>query len=137
MISRLLHLILVSVTLLLAPSCSEQSIQEAKLRRELHIPADMPIRDLGTVELLVNSPRVIDLGDGKVVTVTTYGITNDLLQISVAYTYKHQPLAGRKAQPYAHPRTNKITPDKQMVVEFCCDPAGQLALVMKPKLISR
>jgi len=85
MISRLLHLILVSVTLLLAPSCSEQSIQEAKLRRELHIPADMPIRDLGTVELLVNSPRVIDLGDGKVVTVTTYGITNDLLQISVVH----------------------------------------------------
>lgn len=97
----------------------------------------MPIRDLDTVELSVNAPRVINLGDGKEVTVTTYGMTNNFLQISVAYTYKHQPLEGQEAQPYAHPRINKVKPDEQMVILFQCDPAGTLALVMKPKLISR
>ena len=112
-------------------------MRDAKLRRELSIPAGMPIEDLGTVELLANTQKVIRCGVGKEVTVTAYGMTNDMLQISVGYTYEHQPLAGETAQPFARPATNMCKPDKECARLYYTDSAGQCAIVMKPKLIKR
>ena len=97
----------------------------------------MPIRDLGTVELSANTPRILNLGVGRELRVTAYGMTNNMIQMSVAYTYEHQPHAGEVAQPYAHPKTNLFKPDEEMVHLYYTDPAGRLAVVMKPKLISR
>jgi hypothetical protein len=112
-------------------------MHDAKLRRDIHIPADMPIRDLGAIELSANTPRIINLGVGKDLTVTAYSMTNNMLQMSVAYTYEHQPLVGRETQPYAKPKTNICKPDEEMVILYYTEPAGRLAVVMKPKLISR
>jgi hypothetical protein len=78
-----------AVALALVPlACSRMTAGEAKLRQEFSIPPDMPMRDLGVVELKPDTPKHVSLGKGKECTITATVLTNGLLQIKLAYESK-------------------------------------------------
>ena len=62
---------------LTASGCSktpgQPTAQAVKLRQELSIPADTPLKDFGVVELIERTPKQLSLPEGKdcVLTVTT------------------------------------------------------------------
>src|SRR5881394_3652270 len=80
---------LCAVALAVVPlACSRMTGEEAKLRQEFSIPPDMPMRDLGVVELKPDAPKHVSLGKGKDCTITATVLTNGLLQIKLAYESK-------------------------------------------------
>jgi hypothetical protein len=81
--------------------CSKISAKEAKLRQEFSIPADMPLRDLGVVELYPDIPKRIVLDDGRDCTITAPPLTNALLQMNVAYTAKDEVVKGRTTHNFS------------------------------------
>src|SRR6185295_15034033 len=82
---------LAAVTLV---NCSKMNARDGKLRQEFSIPADMPVRDLGVLELRPDTPKRIVLSDGKDCTITATPLTNGLLQMNVAYSAKEEVVKG-------------------------------------------
>ncbi|MDB6056939.1 MAG: hypothetical protein JWO95_783 [Verrucomicrobiales bacterium] len=72
---------LVVVTAACSKNTGKQTPEETKMRRELSIPAEMPLKKLGLVELLENTPKSLDLGVGKICTVTATQLPNGRLQL--------------------------------------------------------
>ena len=58
-----------ALVVMLAVSCSKSpagpTAQETRLRQQLSIPANVPVKDLGVVELSAQVPRQVSLGAGS------------------------------------------------------------------------
>ena len=111
--------------------CSKTNARDAKLRQEFSIPADMPVRDLGVVELRSDTPKHIVLGDGKDCTVTGTPLTNGLLQMNVAYTAKEEVVKGQPTHNFSQ-RSQFLLP----IGRGCAPKLGEhLTVVMRPAMI--
>jgi hypothetical protein len=130
------HFILIGATALFAVGCSKPSAHEAKLRQELSIPADMPMRDLGVVELSADTPKLVSLGVGRDLTVTASVITNGMLQMSLAYASKSETIDGRPAQAYSEHQSFMLPLGKQCAATFARTALGHLAVIIRPKLLT-
>jgi hypothetical protein len=111
--------------------CSKTNARDARLRQEFSIPADMPVRDLGVVELRSDTPKRILLGDGKDCTITATPVTNGLLQMNVAYTAKEEVVKGQTIHNFSH-RSRFLLP----VGRGCAPKLGEhLTVVLRPVMI--
>ena len=115
-----------------AAGCSRTSAEEAKLRRELSIPARMAMKNLGVVELRADSPKRVSLGPGKDCIVTATMLTNGLLQMNLAYEAKDAKADGSRTNNYSQHSRFLLPAGKQCAVKFGPD----LMVVMRPTLIT-
>jgi hypothetical protein len=122
---------LTSLTAVFAISCSSTTATEAKLRQDFSIAADMPIQDLGVVELSAGTPKRVSLGKDKDLTITATVLTNDLLQMNLVYEAKDELIDGKPVQMRSERSQFLLRPGMR-----CAPKVGQhLVVVMKPTVI--
>jgi len=86
----------------LAAGCSTMTANEAAdVRKSFGLPADMPLKDLGVVELHAGIPKRVSAGWGKDCTLTAIMLTNGLVQLNLLYESKGEVIDGVKTQPYS------------------------------------
>src|SRR5436305_13821667 len=86
----------------LATGCSKMTTHEAAdLRKSFGFPADMPLKDLGAVELRIGIPKRVNVGWGKDCTVTALNLTNGSVEFNLLYKSKSEVIDGVKIQPYS------------------------------------
>lgn len=130
-----LVMILLGVSALLATAgCAQMTPAEAKLRRELSIPADMPVKNLGSVELFDGAPKQVNLGTGKDCTITAIVITNGMLQMNVAYESTTDKVEGSKT---AHDSKKENHRFLLPLGRQCAVTVDQMALVFRPALFQQ
>jgi hypothetical protein len=127
-----LVMILLGVSALLATAgCAKTTPAEAKLSRELSIPADMPVKNLGSVELFEGTPKQVNLGAGKDCTITATVITNGMLQMNVAYESTMDKAEGSKT---AHASKKENHRFLLPLGRQCAVTVDHMALVFRPAL---
>jgi hypothetical protein len=105
----------------LAVGCSRMTVAEtAEMRQAYGLPADMPVKDLGVLELHVGIPKRVSVGWGKDCTVTAIVLTNASVQLNLLYESRGEVIDGVKTQPYSE-RSQSVLP------------AGLVARAMKAK----
>ena len=132
---RIQHIITIAAAVLfaaLAVSCSRTTPEEAALRREFSIPADMPVKDLGEIQLIAATPKRVSLGKGKDCTISATALPNDILSISLVYESSNERVDGMAADSYTE-RSTFLLPRGHR----CAPKMGkQLMVVMRPVLIA-
>jgi Flp pilus assembly secretin CpaC len=85
------HIITTSATILVAlfaagcsKSPSEPTAQATNVRQVSSLPADMPKRDLGEVELTAQNQKRVSLGDGKACVITPTVLADGNLQMDLS-----------------------------------------------------
>jgi len=84
-----------------AVGCSKKSgetAQDAKLRQQFSVPANIVVKDLGAVELSPHTPRHFDLGGGKDCVATSSVRPDGTLQVDLAIISKAANGATEKQQ---------------------------------------
>ena len=96
----------------LAVGCSRMTAdEEHDVRLSFGLPADLPIKNLGVVELRVGIPKRVRVGWGKDCTITATVLTNGSVQLSLLYESKGEVIDGVKTQSHSE-RTQFILPRK-------------------------
>ncbi len=118
---RIATISLTGLLVVLAVGCSKMTaVEEAEVRQSFGLPADMPLKDLGVVELRVGVPKRVRVGWGKHCTVTASALTNGLVRVDLLYESKGEVIDGVKTPSYS---------ERSQVVL----PPGLLARAMKSK----
>lgn len=112
---RAQHVAVIGVTGLAAVltiGCSRMTATEqAEVRQSFGLPADMPLKDLGAVELRVGIPKRVSAGWGKECTVTATVLTNGSVQLDLLYESRGEVINGVKTRPYSE-RTRVVLPPR-------------------------
>ncbi|MBI1345281.1 hypothetical protein GC163_03240 [bacterium] len=112
----------------LTVGCSQTSPAEAKLRQDFSIASDIPVQDLGVVELRAGTPKLVSLGKDKDLTITATVLAKDLLQMNLVYEAKDVMVQGQPADVYSERSQFLLRPGMR-----CAPNMGQhLVVVMKP-----
>jgi len=121
----------------LVVGCSRMTAeQEAEVRQSFGVPADMPMKDLGVVELHAGIPKLMRLGPGKECTITATMLTNGLVQLNVLYEFKGEIIDGVKTQSYSERSQSVFHPNSVAGWRLCLFPKGRhLAVAMQPTII--
>lgn len=86
----------------LAVGCSRRTAEEeADVRKSFGVPADMPMKDLGAVELRAGIPKRVHVGSGKDCTFTATVLTNGLVRLNLLYESQGEVMAGAKPQSHS------------------------------------
>lgn len=116
----------------LAVSCSKTPPEEAALRQRFSIPDDMPVRDLGEVQLTAGTPRRVSLGKGRDCSISAVSLTGDLLRMTLVYESSDELVDGVTASHYTERSTFLLHRG-----ERCAPKMGkQLMVVMRPVLMT-
>jgi hypothetical protein len=100
----------IGLVAVLAVACSRMTADEAtEVRQSFGLPADMPLKDLGAVELRVGTPKRVSVGRGKDCTITATVLTNGKVQLSLLYESRGEVIDGVKTQPYSE-RSQVVLP---------------------------
>jgi hypothetical protein len=133
---------LIGMLAVLAVGCSKMTaVEEAEVRQSFGVPADMPMEDLGVVELQVGTPKRVSVGGGKHYSVTAIVLTNGSVQLNLLYESRGEVIDGVKTQPYSE-RSQVVLPadllKRAMTAKswFCFPPMRpHFVVAMKPSLI--
>ncbi len=132
-IQHIIPIAAMALFVLLAVSCSRTTPGEAALRRDFFIPADMPVKDLGEIQLTADMPKRVSLGKGKDCTISATALTNDILRMSLVYESSAESVDGRTANNYTERSTFLLHRGQR-----CAPKMGkQLFVVMRPVLITQ
>ncbi len=116
----------------LAVSCSKTPPEEAALRQRFSIPDDMPVRGLGEVQLIADTPRRVSLGKGRDCTISAAALTGDLLRMTLVYESTAEIVDGVTANHYTERSTFLLHRGQR-----CAPKMGkQLMVVMRPVLMT-
>ena len=86
----------------LAVGCSRMTAdEEADVRKSFGVPADMPMKNLGVVELRAGMPKRVHVGSGKDCTFTATVLTNGLVQLNLLYEWQGEVIDGVKTQSHS------------------------------------
>lgn len=86
----------------LAVGCSKMTaVKEAELRQSFGLPTDMPLKNLGMVELHTRIPRRDSIRQGEDCTVTATMLTNGAMQLNLHYESRGEVVDGVKIQPHS------------------------------------
>ena len=92
---------LIGLLAVLAFSCSRMTAEDiADWRKSFGIPADMPMKDLGEVELRAGIPKRVSIGGGKDCTITATILTNGSVQLNLLYESKGEVIDAGKSQSH-------------------------------------
>jgi hypothetical protein len=112
---------LIGLLVFLAVGCSRMSaVEETEVRQSFGIPADMPLKALGVVELRVGTPKRVTVDSGKDCTFTAIVLTNGRVDLNMLYESRGEVLDGVKTESYSE-RSGTVLPP------------GLLASAMKSK----
>ena len=119
----------------LAVGCSR--MEEADVRRAFGVPADMPMKDLGEVELRAGIPKRVRLGAGKDCTLTATILTNGRVRLDLQYEFKGEIIDGVKTQSQSERAQVVFHPASVPARWRLCDfPKGQhFVVAMRPIII--
>ncbi|HXJ60126.1 MAG TPA: hypothetical protein VNU68_26060 [Verrucomicrobiae bacterium] len=93
---------LIGLLAVLAAGCSRMTAdEEADWRKSFGIPAGMPMKDLGEVELRAGIPKRVSIGGGKDCTITATVLRNDSVQLNLLYEFKGEVIDGVKTQSHS------------------------------------
>ena len=93
---------LIGLLAVLAVGCSRMTAEdEADWRKSFGISADMPMKDLGEVELSAGVPKRVRIGGGKDCIITATVLTNGLVQLNLLYESKGEAIDGVKTSSYS------------------------------------
>ena len=127
----------------LAVSCSKMTAdEEHDVRLSFGLPADIPMMDLGVVELRDGIPKRVHVGRGKDCTITATVLTNGSVQLNLLYESKDEVIDGVKTQSHSE-RSQMILPRKLVPRPggpdrgwSCFPPMGRhLVVAIKPIII--
>jgi hypothetical protein len=108
--------------------------EEADVRKAFGVPADMPMKDLGEVELRAGIPKRVRVGWGKDCTITATVLTNGLVQMNLLYESKGEVIDGVKTQ--SHSEQHQLRPFRLRPGWLCLPTMGQyLVVAMRPTII--
>src|SRR5688572_5973653 len=97
---------LIGLLMVLAAGCSRMTAGEAAdVRRSFGLPADMPLKDLGVVELRVGTSKRISVGRGKDCTVSATRLKNGSVELNVLYESTSEVIDGVRIQPYSEEKS--------------------------------
>ena len=109
----------------LAVGCSRMTAdKEAEVRKSFGIPADMPMKDLGVVELRAGIPKRVRLGAGKDCTLTATVLTNGLVRLKLLYEWQGEVIDGVKTQSHAERSQLVFHPESVRNWRLCLPPMG-------------
>ena len=129
---------LIGLLAVLAVGCSKMTAdEEADVRKSFGVPADMPMKDLGEVELRAGIPKRVRIGWGKDCTITATVLTSGLVQMNLVYEFKGEVIDGVKTQSHSERSQLVFRPDRVPARwRLCLFPKGQhLAVAMRPIII--
>jgi len=121
----------------LAVGCSRlTAVDEAEVRQSFGVPADMPMKDLGEVELRADIPKRVRLGAGKNCTLTATILTNGLVQLNVLYEFKDEIIDGVRTQSHSERSQSVFHPESVAGWRLCLFPKGQhFVVALQPSII--
>jgi hypothetical protein len=121
----------------LAVGCSRMTAeQEAEVRQSFGVPADMPMKDLGEVELRAGKPKRVRLGAGKNCTLTATPLTNGLVQLDVLYEFKGEIINGVKTQSHSERSQSVFRPASVACWRLCLFPKDQhFVVALQPAIL--
>jgi hypothetical protein len=129
---------LIGLLVALAVGCSRMTaVEEAEVRKSFGVPADMPMKDLGEVELRAGIPKRVRVGWGKDCTITATVLTNGLVQLNLVYESKGEVIDGVKTLSHSQRSQSAFRPGKVPADwRVCFFPKDQhLAVAMRPIII--
>ncbi len=133
----------IGLLLVLAAGCSRMTPdEEHDVRLSFGLPADIPMADLGVVELRAGIPKRVHVGWGKDCTLTATPLTNGSVQLNLLYESKGEVIDGVKTQSHSE-RSQVILPQKLVPRPrgptrgwVCFPPMGRrLVIAIKPVII--
>ena len=132
----------ISLLAVLAVSCSKMTAdEEHDVRLSFGLPADIPMMDLGVVELRVGIPKRVHAGWRKDCTITATALTNGSVRLDLLYESKGEVIDGVKTQ-FHSARSRMILPRKLVPRPggpdrgwACFPPMGRLVVAIKPIII--
>jgi len=122
----------------LTAGCSRMTAdQEANVRKAFGVPADMPMKDLGEVELRAGIPKRVRLGAGKDCTITATRRTNGLTELNLLYEFKDEIIDGVKTPSHSERSQAVFRPDSVPAGwRLCLFPKGQhFVVAMRPIIL--
>jgi|WetSurMetagenome_2_1015567.scaffolds.fasta_scaffold924466_1 hypothetical protein len=128
----------ICLLVVLAIGCSRMTAEEeAAVRQSFGVPADMPMKDLGEIELRAGMPKRVRLGAGRDCTLTATLLTNGLVQLIVHYEFKGQIIDGVKTPSHSERSQSVFRPDSVPAGwRLCLFPKGQhFVLAMRPTIL--
>ena len=129
---------LIGLLAVLAVGCSRMTAdEEADVRKSFGVPADMPMKDLGEVELRAGIPKRVSVGWGKDCTIAATVLTNGLVQMNLVYETKGEVIDGVKTQSHSERSQLVFRPDMVPAgCRLCLFPKGQhLVVAIRPTII--
>ncbi len=129
--------------MVLAAGCSRMTAdEEHDVRLSFGLAADIPMEDLGVVELRAGIPKGVRVGWRKYCTVTATVLTNGSVQLNLLYESKGEVIDGVKT-PSHSARSQSIIPRKLVPRPggpdrgwSCFPPMGRhLVVAIKPIII--
>lgn len=129
----LLTLGLFALVTVLSAGCSGMSPEvEAEVRQSFGVPADMPMKDLGVVELREGIPKRLSVCPGNYCTFRATVVTNDRLKLDIFFEL------GMKGNNPTRTETDQwvFRPPTGKVWRLCLLPKGEnLAIAIQPILV--
>ena len=83
--------------------------EAAEVRIAFGLPADMPLKDLGAVELRVGPSKRVRAGKNQYCTITATTQTNGNIRFSLLYESDGEIINGVKVQPYSEKTQTEIS----------------------------
>jgi hypothetical protein len=148
---RSILITLICLAAILAAIYMVHTSGDAELRDKFSIPASASIRDVGTVELSPDTPKMFSLSSGVDLTVIAsaitneaflatnravlmrgpHPITNDMFQMSVSYTSRTERLVHTEQQSFTGLH------DRQVAIRLASESDNPVAVVMTPRLMPK
>lgn len=118
-------------TTLLISGCSKMSAEEAEIRQEFSsIPSEMPIKNLGDIDLISGSPKNIELDGGQSLAITATAQIDETIQIVLEYESTNQTIGSIMKESYSERRQFLLKSGMR-----CAPKLGdELAIVFRPRI---
>ncbi len=127
--------------------CSRMTAEEQdEVRRSFGVPANVPMKDLGVVELRAGTPKRVRLGAGKFCTITATVLTNGMVQITkdavertdqvilnLLYESNGEIIDGVRTQ--SHSERSQMVFRRPIKGWICLPQMGGLVVAMEPTII--
>ena len=129
---------LIGLLAVVAVGCSRMTAdEEADVRKSFGVSADMPMKDLGEVELRASVPKRVRLGVGKDCTLTATILTNGMVRLNLQYEFKGEIIDGVKTQSQSEQSQVVFHPASVPARwRLCVFPKGQhFVVAMRPIII--
>lgn len=120
------------LTTLLITGCSKMSAEEAKLRQAFpSIPLEMPIINVGEIDLISGSPKSIKLDGGQSLAITATDQIDGTIQIFLEYESIKQTIGSVIKETYSESSRFLLKPGMRCAPKLGDD----LAIVFLPKIV--